>query len=327
MPTIQDVAKHAGVSVATVSRVLNNPSSVAELTRKKVEQSIRELDYSPNILGRNLRNAESKMLLVLLPKISNQFYLKIVEGIEEKALEYGYNILLCQTHSKLEREKVYFDLLKNQLAVGAITMDPTIDRQVLVNMAKRYPFVQCSEYVSSKNLPYVTIDSELAAYQVTKYLLKQGHQRIGLINVSESFLYARDRKKGYLRALKEFHIEPEEDWFYSANDVSLESGQQVMRSILNKNKDLTAVFAVSDMLAIGALKELNTRGIDVPNEMAVVGFDKIEFTSMTYPSLTTVAQPMYKMGEISVDMLIKKIQGEEVEDIILEHELIIREST
>ncbi|WP_152655842.1 LacI family DNA-binding transcriptional regulator [Oceanobacillus sp. CFH 90083] len=327
MPTIQDVARRAGVSVATVSRVLNNPSSVAELTREKVKQAIRELDYSPSSLGRNLRNAESRMLLVLLPKISNQFYLKIVEGIEEKALEHGYHILLCQTHSKMERAKVYFDLLKNQLAAGAITMDPTIDHQILIDMAKRFPFVQCSEYIKAENLSYVTIDSELAAYQVTKYLLKQGHQRIGLINVSEYFLYARDRRKGYLRALKEFHIEPEKDWFYSADTVSLESGQQAMRSLLNKKKGLTAVFAVSDMLAIGALKELNTRKIDVPNEMAIVGFDKIEFTNMTYPSLTTVAQPMYKMGEISVDMLIRKIQGEEVEDIILDHELILREST
>ncbi|GAB2536122.1 substrate-binding domain-containing protein [Gracilibacillus alcaliphilus] len=327
MATIQDVAKHAGVSVATVSRVLNTPSAVAEFTREKVEQAMQELDYSPSLLGRNLRNSESRMLLVLLPKVSNPFYLRIVEGIEETALDYGYNILLCQTHTKLEREKIYFNLLKNQLAAGAITMDPTISQEILSDMARQFPIVQCSEYDRDQNLSYVTIDSELAAYHVTKFLLKQGHRRIGLINVGKQFLYARDREKGYLRALKEFGVEFEEDWCYYADDVSFELGQLAMRSLLNKKKALTAVFAVSDLLAIGALKELNMQGICVPNDMAVAGFDKIDFTNMTHPTLTTVAQPTYKMGCISVDMLVKKIQGNKVEDVILEHELIIREST
>ncbi|MGP4040121.1 LacI family DNA-binding transcriptional regulator [Gracilibacillus sp. D59] len=328
MPTIQDVAKKAGVSVATVSRVLNNPSAVTEKTREKVQHAMQELDYSPSILGRNLRNSESRMLLVLIPKISNPFYLRIVEGIEETALENGYNILVCQTHSKTERESVYFDLLRNRLADGAITMDPTIDKEKLVQLARQFPIVQCSEYDKDKSLSYITIDSELAAYQMTKFLLKQGHKRIVLINSDEKFLYARERKKGFLRALKEFDIEFEDDWIYKTNYVSFEAGQHAMRSILSsKEGKFTAVFAVSDVLAIGALKELNTLGIHVPDEMAIVGFDKIDFTNMTFPRLTTVAQPMYQMGSMAVDMLIKKIRGEKIEDVILDHELIIREST
>lgn len=328
MPTIQDVAKKAGVSVATVSRVLNTPSAVTEKTRQKVQDAMQELDYAPSILGRNLRNSESRMLLVLIPKISNPFYLRIVEGIEETALDHGYNILVCQTHSKTERESVYFDLLKNRLADGAITMDPTIDKDKLVQLARQFPIVQCSEYDKDKSLSYITIDSELAAYQMTKFLLKQGHKRIVLINSDEKFLYARERKKGFHRALTEFDIEFEDDWIYKTNDVTFEVGQQAMRSLLShKAGKFTAVFAVSDVLAIGALKELNTQGIHVPDEIAIVGFDKIDFTNMTFPRLTTVAQPMYKMGSIAVDMLIKKIRGEEIEDIILDHELIIREST
>ncbi|WP_066187857.1 LacI family DNA-binding transcriptional regulator [Gracilibacillus timonensis] len=327
MPTIQDVAKKAGVSVATVSRVLNKPSSVAEKTREKVNKAMKVLDYSPSILGRNLRNSESRMLLVLLPKISNPFYLRIVEGIEETALNYGYHILVCQTHTTSEREDVYFNLLKNQQAAGAITMDPLINRQTISSLAEQFPIVQCSEYDKEQSLSYVTIDSELAAYQMTKFLLKQGHQRIAFVNVGEHYLYARDRKKGFIRALEEFHITVEEDWFYYADSVTFEAGQQAMRSLLNREKAFSAVFAVSDILAIGALKELNMQEISVPDEVAIAGFDKIDFTNMTYPTLTTVSQPMYKMGCASVDMLIKKIQGKQVEDIILEHELIIREST
>ncbi|QGH32905.1 LacI family DNA-binding transcriptional regulator [Gracilibacillus salitolerans] len=327
MPTIQDVAKKAGVSVATVSRVLNNPSTVKKITKQKVQKAMEELDYSPSILGRNLRNSESRMLLVLIPKISNPFYLRIVEGIEENALEHGYNILVCQTHSKTERESVYFDLLRNRLADGAITMDPTIDKEKLIHLAKQFPIVQCSEYDKDKSLSYITIDSELAAYQMTKFLLKQGHRRIAMVNSDEKFLYARERKNGYLRALKEFDAAFEENWIYRAANVTFEEGQQAMRSLLNREEGFTAVFAVSDMLAIGALKELNIQGISVPDEMAISGFDKIDFTNMTFPRLTTVAQPMYKMGSIAVEMLIKKIRGEKIEDVILDHELIIREST
>ncbi|SER54659.1 transcriptional regulator, LacI family [Gracilibacillus ureilyticus] len=327
MPTIQDVARKAGVSVATVSRVLNNPSAVAEKTRLQVQRVMEEIDYAPSILGRNLRTSESRMFIVLLPMISNPFYVNIVEGIEETAIENGYNILLCQTHSKPERQNVYFELLRNRLADGVISMDPTLNKEKLIHLAKQFPIVHCSEYDKDKSLSYVTIDSELAAYQMTRYLLKQGHTRIALINADEKFLYARERKRGYLRALEEYKIDYDESWILTARDVSFDAGQQSMRSLLQRNQKFTAIFAVSDVLAIGALKELNIKGIRVPEEMAIAGFDKIDFSNMTYPSLTTISQPMYKMGCTAVEMLIKKTRGEKVDDVILEHELIIREST
>src|SRR5699024_8880734 len=136
-----------------------------------------------------------------------------------------------------------------------------------------------------------------------------------------------ERKQGYKRALKEFEVDFADEWIETANDVSFEAGQQAMKILLKRREPFTAVFSVSDMLAIGALKELNAQGVHVPSQMAIAGFDKIDFTNMTYPSLTTVAQPMYKMGHTAVEMLIKKAHGEKVEDAILEHEIIIREST
>lgn len=327
MTNIHKVAEKAGVSVATVSRVLNNPGVVTPKTRIKVEQAIKELDYKPSALARNLRTSESKLILVLLPSISNPFYTDIINGIEDTAIKEGYNILLCQTDSNPERENIYFNLIRNRMADGIISMDPTVNKETLNELARDYPIVQCSEYDKDGTISYVSIDSESAAYHAVKHLIKLGHERIALINSDQKFLYARERYQGYEKALKEYNLPIRKQWIYHTEHVEFEDGQQAMKVILQQKERPTAVFAVSDVLAIGALKELNSNGIRVPEDMAVVGFDKIVFSNMTHPTLTTVAQPMYKMGCISAEMIIDKIRGKKVENHILEHELIIREST
>ncbi|MDC3412037.1 LacI family DNA-binding transcriptional regulator [Aquibacillus sp. 3ASR75-11] len=327
MANIQDVAKKAGVSVATVSRVLNNHSSVTEKTRIKVEKVISELSYEPSMLGRNLRTSESKLLLVLLPSVSNPYYTEIINGIEETAIRNGYNILLCETDSNPERESRYFSLVKNRMADGIISMDPAVNKERLFELAKTYPIVQCSEYDKGADIPFVTINSELAAYHAVKHLIKLGHKKIALLTSDEQFLYARERRLGYERALREFDIEVNKQRIYYAGNIGFENGQQGMRSLLELDDRPTAVFAVSDILAIGALKEINSNGLRVPNDIAIVGFDKISFSNMTYPTLTTIAQPMYRMGSMSATMLINKIQGKHVESIVMDHELVIREST
>ncbi|GGB32644.1 LacI family transcriptional regulator [Lentibacillus populi] len=327
MATIQEVAKRAGVSVATVSRVINKRSKVSMKARIRVEQAIKELNYEPSVLGRNLRNSESRLLLVLLPSISNPFYSEIINGIEDTAIGQGYNILLCETDSNPEREAIYFNMMRNRLADGIILMDPTVNQENLHELASKYPVVQCSEFDEDGNISYVTINNQLAAYQAVKHLIKLGKQKIALINSDEKFLYARERRSGYEKALKEFAIPIEEKWIYNTDNLSFESGQQAMRFLLNQEDRPAAVFAVSDLFAIGALKEINSNGLRVPDDIAVIGFDKISFSNMTYPTLTTVAQPMYRMGCISANMIINKIKGEEVDSLILDHELIIREST
>lgn len=327
MATIQDVARKAGVSSATVSRVLNDRNVVTEKTAVKVEQAIKELNYKPSLLGRNLRTSKSSLLLVLIPSIANPFYADIIKGIEDTAVEKGYNILLCETGSNPEREEIYFNLVRNQLTDGVISMDPAVNKARLNELAEKYPIVQCSEYDRSGIISYVTIDSKLASYQVMKYLIQIGHKKIALINSDKKFLYARDRYKGYVSALKENGLPINKDWVYNVENVSFEDGQQAMRSLLANDERPTAVFAVSDVLAIGALKEINDSGLHVPNDIALVGFDNISVSNMLNPTLTTIAQPMYRLGSVSTTMLINKIDGKEVESIVLNHELIIREST
>jgi LacI family transcriptional regulator, repressor for deo operon, udp, cdd, tsx, nupC, and nupG len=327
MANIQQVAKEAGVSVATVSRVLNGQNSVSIKTRIKVEDAIRKLNYEPSMLGRNLRNSESRILLVMIPTISNPFYLEIIKGIEKIAISQNYNILLCETDSDPERENIYFDMVRKKMADGIISMDPAVNVETLKQLAENHAIIQCSEYSEDSGIPYITIDNEEASYRAVKHLIKIGNEKIALINSDEKNLYARLRKKGYQRALEEHGIPFNEEYVITVQQLGFDYGQNAMKKILNLQERPTAVFAVSDLLAIGALKEINNNGLHAPEDIAVVGFDKIDFSNMTHPTLTTIAQPMYKMGTMAAKMLIDQIRGEKVESIILEHELVIRDST
>ncbi|MFS0673950.1 LacI family DNA-binding transcriptional regulator [Ornithinibacillus sp. 179-J 7C1 HS] len=326
MANIQQIAERAGVSVATVSRVLNNATTVSPKTRNRVENAIKELNYQPSMLGRNLRNSESRLILILLPNFSNPFYSEIINGIQDTVISKGYNILLCETDSKPERENIYFNMVKNKLADGVISMDPTINMKKLNELAEQHPVILCSEYEEGGCIPYVTVDSELAAYQAVKHLIKLGNEKIALINSDEKFLYARQRRAGYERALKEFHLPIRDEWIYHTKGLDFQHGVHAMRMLLQQEEKPTAVFAVSDTLAIGALKAINNEAKDL-GPIAVVGFDNITFSSMTNPTLTTVSQPMYDMGCNAAEMLMSSMKGEKVENIVLDHELIIREST
>lgn len=327
MANIQQVAKQAGVSVATVSRVLNGKDKVSTKTKLKVEEAIQYLNYEPSMLGRNLRNSESRIVLILIPSISNPFYFEVIKGIENMALSQNYSILLCETDSKPEKEEIYFDLVRKKMADGIISMDPAVNVEILKELAENYAIIQCSEYGGGIGIPYVTIDSEEASYHAVKHLIQIGHRKIALMNSDEKFLYARERRMGYERALQEHGIPLNGEYIFYTQELGFEQGQQTMKKILQLQDRPTAVFAVSDLLAIGALKEINAAGLHVPGDMAVVGFDKIDFSNMTNPALTTVAQPMYKMGTVAARMLIEKIQGKTVDSIVLGHELVIREST
>ncbi|MBB5180475.1 alanine racemase [Planomicrobium koreense] len=327
MANIQQVAKHAGVSVATVSRVLNGQTTVTAKTKQKVEEAIQYLNYEPSMLGRNLRNSESRIVLVLIPTISNPFYFEIIKGIENMALSQNYSILLCETDSKPEKEEIYFDLLRKKMADGIISMDPAVNVETLKELAENYAIIQCSEYGGGMDIPYVTIDSEEASYRAVKHLIQIGHQKIALMNSDEKFLYARERRMGYERALQESGIPLNKNYISYTQELGFEQGQLAMKKILHLDDRPTAVFAVSDLLAIGALKEIKAAGLQVPQDIAVVGFDKIDFSNMTNPALTTVAQPMYKMGTIAARMLIDKIRGKAVDSVVLGFELVIREST
>lgn len=327
MANIQEVAKKAGVSSATVSRVLNHTSNVSEKTRFKVEKAIQELNYAPSMLGRNLRNSESRLLLVLIHSFSNPYYTEIINGIEDYALENNYNILLCETDDNLQREDIFLNMVRNKLADGIISMNPTVHIEKMKELAKSHSIILCSDYYEDTSIPYIAIDNKAAAYRAVKHLITIGNEKIGLINFNEDLLYAKQRRIGFEMALNEFQLPIRKEWIHHTNGLTFQDGVEAMRKILRSNNRPTAVFAISDTLAIGALKELHAQKIKVPEEMAIIGFDNIAFSNMTAPTLTTVSQPKYQMGYRSAKMLIDHIKGKTIENVIMDYELIIREST
>lgn len=326
--TIQDVAKAAGVSVATVSRVLNDSPSVSGKTREAVLEVIRRLGYQPNLLGRNLRRTQTRLVLVLLPTIANQFYSRVVKGIEDIAHKNGYNIMLCNTDSDKNREKVYLDLLKNRLADGVIFMASELSAEELAGIGSNFPVVQCNEYKEHAGLSHVSIDNTSAAMREVTHLIGLGHKRIGMISCRNKLLSTVKREEGYRRALAEAGMTFDGE-LVSYGDYGFSSGQRAMRVLLKTKEPPTAVFAISDNMAIGAMRAAREAGLEIPADIAVAGFDNIGFAVMCDPMLTTISQPKYELGCTAMEVLLGQMRGErrEPEEVLLDYELIIRGST
>lgn len=328
MATINDVAKHAGVSVATVSRVINGNAKVSPETITKVKQAIAELDYRPNLLGRALRKTRSERILVLLPNIANPFYAEIVKGIEDVANKNGYSIMLCNTDSDLDREKKYIKMLKNHLADGAILMASELTSEELTELSQEIPIIQCCEYKVGLPITHVSIDNEMAAFKAVNHLIGLGHKRIAFIGANNQFLSSTLRKEGYIRALEEAGIDYNPA-YCGYGDYSYKSGFRVMKYLLSLDPRPTAVFCISDLMAVGAIRSAMEENLHVPEDLAVCGFDNVYFARMFKPTLTTVSQPMYDLGCVAMEVLLKAIESKDMETMhyILEHELIVREST
>lgn len=328
MITIQDVANAAGVSVATVSRVLNNHPSVSIKTRKRVQRVIKELNYQPNLLGRNLRRSETKMILVLLQNISNPFYSKVVKGIEDVGYRNGYHIMVCNTDSDPDKEKAYLSLLKNRLVDGVIFMAPVLSAEELTQIGKDYCVVQCCEYKESADISSVSIDSQAASYNVIQHLLSQGHKRIGLINGNSGLISEKHKEKGYKRALEDAGIVFDSQ-LIKHESYGYRGGLRAVKYFLSMEKRPTAIFAISDIVAIGAIKEIKNNGLSVPGDIAIVGFDDTGIASMYDPALTTISQPRYDLGRVTMEIMLERIKNNYYKNsrVFLEHNLVIREST
>jgi LacI family transcriptional regulator, repressor for deo operon, udp, cdd, tsx, nupC, and nupG len=328
MSNIRDVAGIAGVSVATVSRVINKSGPVSERSRINVLKAINDLDYRPNLLGRNLRRTETRLILVLLPTIANPFYARIVKGIEDVARENGYNILLCNSDDNKKQERMYLELLYNRLADGLIFMAPQMDKDELTAVGRGFPVIQCCEYREGARASRVSINNYLAAYAAVKHILDLGHKKIALITCRNDLVSTRQRELGYRKALGDAGIAYSKK-LVKYGDYSFMSGYDAARQLLSERYGSTAVFAVSDIMAIGAFKAIKEAGLSIPGDISVIGFDDVSFASMCDPMLTTICQPRYELGSAAMKLLLKQIRNEinEPESIVLEHNLVVREST
>jgi LacI family transcriptional regulator, repressor for deo operon, udp, cdd, tsx, nupC, and nupG len=327
MAKIEDVANLAKVSTATVSRVLSDPSRVKDVTRKKVLKAVEELNYSPNILARFLRKMETKTIIVVVPDISNPFFSNILRGIESLAHKNGYLVLLGDTDNGVDQEYKYFDILRQRQVDGMILLTARINKKLVEEIAKQYPVVLACEYLEGSTIPTVSIDNISAARKATEHLIKLNHRRIGMITGPMDIILSRDRLKGYQQAIMQNELEMDY-MLVQEGDFFVESGYNLMMKFFALENPPTAIFASSDEMAVGAIKAAKAQGLNVPKDLAVIGFDDIKLASIFEPSITTIAQPMYQIGHRAMDMLIKLINGETLEkqQYVFQDKLFIRES-
>lgn len=329
MATIADVAREASVSVATVSRVLNKQNTVTPETSERVYRAIEKLSFEPNMSARNLRRNETRVILIVAPNITNPYYAHILTGIGDAASESKYSALIYNTAGDETREKAGLDMLKKRRADGAILLATTKNSMLINEYARKYPIVQCSEYTLNLDLPRVSIDNYKAAADIMEYIVSLGHKRIATISSCNDYISTALRLQGYKNVLTAHGIEIHQEYIALANaDYSFKSGKSAAFKLLQQKNRPTAIFCISDILALGAITAAKELGLRVPEDLSVIGFDDVDDTTMFHPYITTVAQPCYELGKESFRVLNACMNnGEEInKKIVLPHKFIIRES-
>lgn len=326
MSNIRDVARLAGVSVATVSRALSNPEKVSDDSLEKVHNAIAQVGYRPNMLARNFRSARAYAVVVLVPDIANPFYSLFIRALEDRAQQKGYAVLLGDTRGTPEREMEYIRRVETRLADGIVQLRPSSEKSQN-NIPPDIPCVNACgcEYTTG---PAIRIDNRAAAKTMVNYLISLGHRRIGVISGLKDNPHAIDRLEGYKEALAEAGIPFEKD-LIAEGDFTMWSGLNAAFQFCNMKVRPTAVFSMNDEMAIGAMQTLKNQGIRIPEDMSVTGFDDIAYSKYSDPSLTTISQPAEEMGKMAMDMLLKVIEGEPLSqrECVLPTEFIIRKST
>lgn len=328
MATIRDVAREAGVSIATVSRVLQGSPKVLPETQERINEAIRRLNYTPNRLAQQFRSQETKNILVIVPEIGNTFYSDILAGSKSVALQKGYSVLIVDSNSNPDDEKHFYEMLVQKQVDGIIDFSAAQPSNELQNYAEKYPVVLGCRYVNCEAVPNVTIDNTKATIDITNYILSLGHRKICyLAGPADTHVY-RARLDGFLQAVKKRGIEVP-DGNILVSDASIQGGYDTVNKLLNSGETFTAIVASGDTMAVGAIRALNDAGYRVPEDVAVVGFDDIELSRVFRPSLTTVRQPKYQIGARATEILLDLIAGKPLRTYrtVLDYELIIRESS
>lgn len=329
--TIQDVAKKAGVSTTTVSRVMNNNYPVKKETRIKVESAIKKLNFRPNILARGLIHKKSNTIGVIVPSITNLFFPTVVKAIEAILREQGYFIYLCNTDNKEDEEIGYINSLQDRQVDGIIVIDPQTKNMksgLYEKISKEIPLVFINGYNKDVNCNFVINDEESGAIEAMRYLIKSGHKKIAFIRGQKSYSY--DLKEiVYKNILNDSVYKKIINIGEGNKDSTVDHTMEIIQRFLLTENRPSAFFCCNDLMALGVINACKKIGLDVPEDMSIIGFDNIITSRLVEPKLTTVDQNMYDLGVNAANMLLKNIENENV-DIqrkILTPQLIIRQST
>lgn len=324
--TLVQIAQKAGVSIATVSRFLNNTGNVSPATRQKVLQAIRELEYDSLL---STPDSGFQTILVLVPDFVNPFYASIIDGIQQTAHENHFEVFLVQTKDKYPNPTYYLNLVKRGNFSGVLWLCSTPPAALLSLLEHQCPVVMCCEYPEDHVCSYVSVDDITAAYRAVKYLISTGCTKIGFVNCSLMYKYARHRREGYLRALADAGLPFCPEWYVSVPSVNYTLAYSSILQTLNSDSLPDAFFTCSDVYAAATINAAQNLGIRVPEDLSVIGVDNVEASRMTHPTITTISQPGFHMGQQACSILAEKIASPNMphRQILLSTELIIREST
>lgn len=330
MITIADVAKRAGVSKMTVSRVINNSGYISPKTRARVEQAIAELGYIPNALARSLRFKQTRTIALIVTDITNPFFTTVARGVEDMANDQGFSVIFCNTDESPDEEAQYVNVLL-QKQVDGLLLVPTGGATEIVEFLNNHtvPFVLLDRRVPGMAVDIVLCDSERSAYDIVEHLIDLGHQRIAALGGSANITSSIDRVKGYRRAMIEAGLKNEAHRAYFTS-FTIEGGYCAAQQALAEQPLPTAFFATNNFIAIGAMRLLKERGLSVPDDVSVVSFDDLPAAIVLDPFLTVIEQHAYEMGRQATQLLLNRLYGKgptEPQEILIPTDLIIRRSS
>jgi len=331
--TLSDIAKKANVSKMTVSRVLSGKGHVAPETYKRIKKIIDEEGYQPNWIARSLASRQSMILGVIIPKIENIFldnYIaQILSGVTDVALQNNYRILLCPVDPKSNQDSEYMNLARSKLMDGLILLKTKIkDPKIDVLADSGFPFLLINHKIYSKNINFVDSKNIQGARLAVHHLYEKGHKDIAFVAGSMDETNARDRLKGFRDALNEFGLACPENWIIYG-DFNKETAYRKSEKFFQTKKRPTAIFCSDDYMAIGIIQRIKEYGLEIPQDIAVIGFDDIELAAYVKPTLTTIRQPIYELGKSGAQILLNIIKERQSIPVhkLLNVELIKRDST
>ena len=328
MTTIKDVAREAGVSIATVSRVFNNVGPVDEETHKHVRQVARQLKYIPNALGRSLSTKRTDAIGLLLPDLFGEFFSEVLRGSDQTAQQSRYHLVVSSSHNSKEEIQTALTMMRGRVD-GLVIMSPHIDAETLDEYLPRtLPVVLLNCYVESNGFDSLNIDNFRGAHQMVKHLLGHGHTRVAIIQGTEKNIDAAERLRGYRFAMQENNgqLDPHLEIPGSFSEAS---GYDAVKHLLANASRPTAIFACNDSMAIGALSALRDHDILVPEEIALAGFDDVPIASYLTPTLTSVQVGIHDLGVRAIETVIHAVGNKNAhrkKEVLLQTKLSLRES-
>jgi len=330
--SIREVAKRAGVSLGTVSNVLNRPEIVAEETRVRVKSAIEEIGFVRNGSARQLRAGTSQHIGLVVLDVANPFFTEVARGVEDLANQAGYVVILCNSDDSVEKENHYLHVLEEQRAQGVLITPVQSDASYLQRFRQRGISVVLLDRPSRiKDLCSVAVDDVRGGELAAAHLLEKGHERIGFVHGPLSIRQIADRRRGLIRAMKTAGLDADRAIVdITTHAQSAREGEECVEKLLNADIRPTAVFCANDLLALGLMRGLIKRGISIPGDMALVGYDDVEFASVLSTPLTSIRQPKYELGRAAAELLLDEATNptsHQHKHIVYQPELIVRESS